>query len=165
MELLFETACADIAAGRNREIVTGNNDADGVFLLHWVGRHHPAAAETLERRLRRWGGNSTGIGIANIDSQGQVHPDTMMPFVTLGSVRERPFGEIWRDTEAHPVLAGLRRRPRPVTGRCAACRYLAHCNGNTRTRAWRSSGNLWAEDPGCYLSDAEIGLEDDTTAN
>ncbi|MGV8333812.1 hypothetical protein ACV339_31010, partial [Pseudomonas aeruginosa] len=27
-----------------------------------------------------------------------------------------------------------------------------------RTRAW-AGGELWGEDPGCYLSDQEIGLE------
>jgi hypothetical protein len=32
------------------------------------------------------------------------------------------------------------------------------CNGNTRVRAARVTGNAWAEDPGCYLSDEEIGL-------
>ena len=25
-------------------------------------------------------------------------------------------------------------------------------------RAFQTSGDLWAEDPGCYLDDAEIGL-------
>lgn len=155
MGLLFETVRADLDAGRTREIVTGNNDADGVFLLHWVRAHVPERAGELERRLRRWGGNASGIGIANIDSQGRVHPDSMMGFLTLGSIRDRPFSALWPDEEAQPVLAQLRRRPRPVTGRCGACGYLDICNGNTRTRAWRSSGDLWAEDPGCYLTDAE----------
>jgi hypothetical protein len=45
-----------------------------------------------------------------------------------------------------------------VKGRCAACAYLDVCNGNTRTRAFQLSGDAWAEDPGCYLTDAEIGL-------
>jgi MoaA/NifB/PqqE/SkfB family radical SAM enzyme len=56
-------------------------------------------------------------------------------------------------------MAGLKHRPRPpVKGRCAACAYLDICNGNTRTRAFQLSGDPWAEDPGCYLTDAEIGL-------
>ena len=44
---------------------------------------------------------------------------------------------------------------------CAACRYRDLCNGNTRIRAFHASGDYWGEDPGCYLSDAEIGLVDD----
>ena len=55
-------------------------------------------------------------------------------------------------------MAGLKSRPRPVKGRCAQCRFLAICNGNTRVRARQLTGDPWEEDPGCYLSDEEIGL-------
>jgi radical SAM protein with 4Fe4S-binding SPASM domain len=75
----------------------------------------------------------------------------------LGSVRERPFSQIWQDT-SDPLMVGLKQHPRPVQGRCARCRHLAMCGGNTRTRAQQLTGNPWAEDPGCYLTDAEIGL-------
>jgi hypothetical protein len=47
-----------------------------------------------------------------------------------------------------------------VTGRCGACAHLAVCNGNTRVRAQQISGDPWAEDPGCYLDDAEVGLSE-----
>jgi radical SAM protein with 4Fe4S-binding SPASM domain len=78
--------------------------------------------------------------------------------VSLGNVRERLFSEIWQDT-SHPLMAGLKQRPRPVHGRCADCRHLSICNGNTRVRAWEMSGDFWAPDPACYLSDEEIGLK------
>jgi MoaA/NifB/PqqE/SkfB family radical SAM enzyme len=55
-------------------------------------------------------------------------------------------------------MHGLKQRPRPVQGRCAGCAHLDICNGNTRVRAQQVSGNPWAQDPGCYLEDAEIGL-------
>ena len=45
-----------------------------------------------------------------------------------------------------------------VKGRCGACAYLLICNGNTRVRAQQMTGDAWAEDPGCYLTDEEIGL-------
>ena len=32
-----------IARRRKREFVTGNNDADGVYLLQWVQQHYPGA--------------------------------------------------------------------------------------------------------------------------
>jgi hypothetical protein len=54
-------------------------------------------------------------------------------------------------------MKGLRQRPRQVKGRCAACRYFDICGGNTRTRAWQLTGDAWEEDPGCYLTDTEIG--------
>ncbi|HYH19986.1 MAG TPA: heme d1 biosynthesis radical SAM protein NirJ [Azospirillum sp.] len=158
MELLCETALDDARAGREREIVTGNNDADGLFMLHWVRTNLPDKAGALEAVLRRWGGNASGVHIANIDTQGDVHPDTMWGHDTLGNVRARPFGEIWSD-RTNPLLAALNQRPRPVSGRCAGCRYLEICNGNTRVRAFQTTGDPWAEDPGCYLSDDEIGRE------
>ncbi|MBD0274307.1 MAG: heme d1 biosynthesis radical SAM protein NirJ, partial [Acetobacteraceae bacterium] len=60
---------------------------------------------------------------------------------------------------SEPLLAGLRARPRAVTGRCGACRHLGICNGSSRVRPFRAYGDVWAEDPGCYLTDAEIGLD------
>ena len=56
-------------------------------------------------------------------------------------------------------MLGFRQEPRPVKGRCSECEYLAICGGNTRTRAFAQSGDVWAEDPGCYLTDAEIGVQ------
>jgi radical SAM protein with 4Fe4S-binding SPASM domain len=107
----------------------------------------------------RWGGNSSGVNIANIDNLGTVHPDTMWWDYSIGNVRERPFSEIWEDT-SDPLMAGLKATKRPLQGRCAVCKQLAICGGNSRTRAWQLTGNPWAEDPGCYLSDTEIGVVD-----
>ncbi|HXH04444.1 MAG TPA: heme d1 biosynthesis radical SAM protein NirJ [Candidatus Competibacteraceae bacterium] len=158
MDLLFETAWADILSGNRREYVTGNNDADGVYLLHWAAARFPAERVAhLRRRLEQWGGNSAGVNIANIDNLGNVHPDTFWWNHNLGNVRRRPFSAIWRD-RSDPLMDGLKSRPRPLKGRCAACAFQAICGGNTRVRAWQLSGDPWAEDPACYLSDAEIGL-------
>jgi len=158
MDLVFETCWRDVQCGRRREFVTGNNDADGVYFLHWVARRFPDRVEPMRARLERWGGNASGVNIANIDNLGNVHPDTFWWSYTLGNVRERPFSAIWPD-RTDPLMDGLKRSPRPVTGRCGRCAYLGICNGNTRVRAWQLTGDFWAEDPGCYLTDAEIGLE------
>ena len=157
LDLLFETAWADAVAGGTKEFVTGNNDADGVYLLQWVRRRFPRWADEVRAQLEAWGGNASGVSVANIDNLGNVHPDTMWWHHTLGNVRERPFSAIWMDT-SDPLMAGLKRRPRSVGGRCAACAHFAICGGNTRVRAEQVTGNAWAEDPGCYLDDGEIGL-------
>ncbi|WP_456372043.1 heme d1 biosynthesis radical SAM protein NirJ [Thiolapillus sp.] len=157
MDLLFERAMQDVQAGRDTEFVTGNNDADGVYLLHWVKKHYPQQAEHIREKLRQWGGNSSGVNISNIDNQGRVHPDTMWWHYDLGNVKERPFSEIWQDT-SDPIMAGLKQHPRPVQGRCGKCAHLNICNGNTRVRALQLSEDPWAEDPACYLTDEEIGL-------
>ena len=157
MDLLIAHCLEDIQAGRETEVVTGNNDADGVYLYHWVRRNLPARARRLKTLLEAWGGNSSGVSIANIDNLGNVHPDTMWWDYTIGNVRQRPFGQIWQDT-SDPLMAGLKRSIRPLKGRCGACGHRSICGGNSRTRAWQLTGDPWAEDPGCYLTDDEIGV-------
>ena len=160
MDLLFDTCYEWLKEGKEREFVTGNNDADGVYFLHWVGSRFPDRADHIRAKLEQWGGNASGVNVANIDNLGNVHADTFWWHYNLGSVRQRPFSEIWLDT-SDPLMAGLKQRPRPLQGRCGRCRYQAICNGNTRVRAHQTTGNFWAEDPGCYLTDQEIGVAAD----
>lgn len=159
LDRLFQASWQALEDGEDREFVTGNNDADGVYLWFWLKNRFPEHADRVRRALVRWGGNASGVGVANIDNLGNVHPDTFWWHYTLGNVRDRPFSEIWRDT-SDPVLAGLRQRPRPVSGRCGSCAHLDICNGNTRVRAFQLTGDPWAEDPACFLSNSEIGIED-----
>ena len=155
---LFERAWQAAVDGRDEEYVTGNNDADGPFLLQWAAARWPRWQAPLRAALEAWGGNASGVHVANIDNLGNVHPDTMWWHHTLGNVRERPLSAIWPDTR-DALMAGLKQRPRPVGGRCAACAHLAICGGNTRVRAQQITGDPWAEDPGCYLDDEEIGVQ------
>jgi len=157
MDLLFETCLDHLERGLETEFVTGNNDADGVYLLQWAARRFPDIQTHLRAKLAQWGGNSSGVNVANIDNLGNVHPDTFWWDHTLGNVKERPFSEIWQDL-SDPLLAGLKQRPRQITGRCGKCAYFDICGGNTRVRALQIHGDPWAEDPGCYLNDSEIGL-------
>lgn len=158
MELVFERALRHAREHTGKEFVTGNNDADGVFLMQWARERFPAErVEHLRAKLVQWGGNSSGVNIANIDNLGDVHPDTYWWDYSLGNVRERPFSRIWPDT-TDPIMAGLKRSPRLLKGRCAACAHRDICGGNTRTRARQVSGDPWQEDPGCYLTDDEIGV-------
>jgi len=159
MVLLFERSLQETLDGRPKEYVTGNNDADGVYLLHWVRRRFPEKEEHIRAKLVQWGGNASGVNVANIDNLGEVHPDTMWWNYGLGNVKERPFSEIWMDT-SDPIMAGLKPHPRTVKGRCGECQHFDICNGNTRVRAWQVTDDPWQEDPACYLTDEEIGISD-----
>ncbi len=150
MDLIFERCWDYVERGVDKEFVTGNNDADGVYLLLWVRERFPEMAEHIHAKLAQWGGNASGVNVANIDNLGNVHPDTFWWHYSLGNVRERPFSEIWPDT-SDPIMAGLKAQPRQISGRCGACRYFDICGGNTRVRALQLSGDPWAEDPACYL--------------
>jgi len=157
MDLLIDRAWIAAAEDMPLDIVTGNNDADAVYFLRWAERRFASKkVNHLRAHLEAWGGNSSGVGVANIDPQGKVHPDTYWSDYTIGDVRQTPFSRLW--TGDDPMLAQLRRRPRPLKGRCGACAYQAVCGGNTRIRALQLTGDPWAEDPACYLEDREIGL-------
>ena len=158
MDMLFDTAMQSVQQGQKKEFVTGNNDADGVYLLHWVRKHYPEQAEAIQARLEQWGGNSSGVNISNIDNLGNVHPDTMWWNYNLGNIKERNFSDIWCDT-SDPLMAGLKAFPRKIRGRCSICKHSNICGGNTRTRAFQMTGDPWWEDPGCYLTDEELGID------
>ncbi|MDN3721349.1 heme d1 biosynthesis radical SAM protein NirJ [Roseibium salinum] len=158
MDLLLERAWAGVNGGQPLDIVTGNNDGDAVYFLNWARKHFgDTKADHVRTHLAAWGGNSSGLGVANIDTQGNVHPDTYWSDYTIGSIKTTPFSELW--TGDDPMLAQLRTRPRPLKGRCGACAFQDVCGGNTRIRALQLTGDPWAEDPACYLNDDEIGLD------
>ncbi len=145
--------------GRPTEVLTVDNPCDGPYLYMRLRGEDPArAAEALA--LLTWNGgglHGSGIGIGSVDFLGNVHPDQFWSRAVLGNVRERKFSEIWQD-ETHPLLAGLRSRAGRLQGRCGSCQWLDVCGGGFRVRALAVHGDPWAEDPGCYLTDAERGL-------
>jgi radical SAM protein with 4Fe4S-binding SPASM domain len=145
--------------GLNKEILTVDHHADNVYIYLKMKERDPARAEEIYKWMKWNGGgaNSSGIGIGNIDTQGNVHPDQFWQSVTLGNVRQRKFSEIWSDN-SHPLLAGLRNRLPLLKGRCGACQYKEICGGSFRVRAYQVHNDPWAEDPACYISDAEIGI-------
>lgn len=145
--------------GLRKEILTVDNHADNVYLYLKLRDEDPARAEEVLTLLKWNGGglHSSGVGLADIDWLGNVHPDQFWMGHTLGNVRERPFSEIWQDL-SDPVLAGLRDRAPLLEGRCGACQWQDVCGGSFRVRALQVHGDPWAEDPGCYLTDEEIGV-------
>lgn len=143
------------AEERAVEVMTVDNHADAPFIyLSLRERDEERAAQALAL-MKSNGGNRSGIAIGCIDSFGLVHPDQFSSHHTLGSIRERPFSEIWRDDRID-LLHGLRIRKELLQGRCATCKWLPMCNGNFRARAEAATGDYWQSDPGCYLLDAEI---------
>ncbi len=144
--------------GIEKDILTVDNHADGVYVYLKLRKEQPERAEEVLQLLRWNGGNRSGLGIGNIGNTGDVHPDQFWWGHTFGNVRERPFSEIWQDL-SDPVMAGLHNRKSLLKGRCGRCRYLDICNGNFRVRALAVHGDPWAPDPACYLTDEEIGLD------
>jgi len=144
--------------GGPKEILTVDNHADGPYVYLRLLRENPARAVEVLELLRMNEGNSSGCGIGCISWDGEVHPDQFWRGVSLGNVRRRPFSEIWTDL-SQPLLAKLKDKRPHVQGRCAACRWLDLCGGNFRARAEAVTGEIWAPDPACYLTDDEIKVE------
>jgi 12,18-didecarboxysiroheme deacetylase len=143
--------------GKPTEVLTVDNHADGPYLyLKMVKEGNQRAAEVLQL-LEMNEGNSSGRGIGCISWDGAVHADQFWRHLTFGNVKERPFSQIWSDL-SHPVMAMLKEKKRHVKGRCSACRWLNVCGGNFRVRAEAVTGDAWAPDPACYLTDEEIKM-------
>ena len=143
--------------GKPKEILTVDNHADGPYLYLRVLREDPVRAKEVLSLLEMNEGNSSGRGIGCVSWDGNVYADQFWRHYSFGNVRKRPFSEIWMDT-SDPLMAKLKDRKRYVKGRCARCRWLDICAGNFRVRAEAVTGDVWAEDPACYLTDEEIGI-------
>ena len=157
MDTIIEHTQRWIREGRSIEVLTVDQHVDGIYLYLKLLQTDPARARAVLDLLESNGGGrgSSGVGIADIDFLGNVHPDQFWMDVTLGNVKERPFSEIWSDP-ADPLLASLRDRLPRLTGRCAACVFQKACGGSLRVRAVRAGKDAWASDPACYLTDNEI---------
>lgn len=139
------------------EILTVDNHADNIYLYLQAQKRYPQIADKIWELIQMSGGNRSGIAIANIDYKGNVHADQFSWHHTFGNVRDTKFSEIWTNP-THPIAIGLRDRKPLLNGRCSKCRWLNVCNGNLRVRAEAVTGDFWASDPACYLSDDEIGI-------
>ncbi len=96
-------------------------------------------------------GCTAGRGLVYIKANGDVWP---CPFVAVnaGNVREKPFDEIWRNSE---VFRKLRNRDN-LKGKCGTCKFREICGG-CRGRAMALTGDYLGEDPYCFLDMVESG--------
>ncbi|MDY0188257.1 MAG: 12,18-didecarboxysiroheme deacetylase [Syntrophus sp. (in: bacteria)] len=141
--------------GLPKEVLTVDNHADGPYLYLRLLKEDPRRAAEVMELLQMNEGNSSGNGIGCISWDGEVHPDQFWRGISLGNVRRRPFSRIWTDEE-NELLMKLKDKKPHLKGRCATCRWLEVCGGNFRARAEAVTGDFWAPDPACYLTDAEI---------
>jgi MoaA/NifB/PqqE/SkfB family radical SAM enzyme len=142
------------AARPDKEFTTGNNDADGPYLpAMGADAAFPASAAHIEAKLMQWGGNSSGVNVPTSTTWAMSTPTPCggtTPWAMCASAASATSGR-----SSDPLMAGLKRIP-AGRGRCAECRYLAICNGNTRVRAQQLTGDAWAGRSGCYLASLDL---------
>lgn len=180
LDLIMQETQTFFKQGQIKEVLTVDNHADGPYLWMKLARVDPERAKRVYTLLEYNGGNSSGLGLACISWNGDVLPDQFWPKnefansaasnskvvepqanlpeqfdFALGNIHSRPFSQIWQDSSLD-LLAKLRNKKHYVQGRCAKCRFIDVCAGNFRARAFALTGNMWASDPACYLTDDEI---------
>lgn len=137
------------------EVLTVDNHADGPYVYLRLLKEDRARAQEVLDLLMMNEGNASGVAIGCVDEEGNVHADQFWRHYSFGNVRQKPFSAIWTDV-GNELMAKLKEKKRHVKGRCARCRWLDICGGNFRVRAEAKTGDLWAEDPQCYLTEEEI---------
>ncbi len=145
----------DFERGKPKEILTVDNHADGPYVYMRIRREDPERAKEVLSLLQINEGNSSGIGIGCVSWDGEVYADQFWRGISFGNVRKRPFSKIWLDT-SNELMLKLKDKKKYVKGRCSVCRWIDICGGNFRARAEAVTGDIWALDPACYLTEKEI---------
>lgn len=100
-------------------------------------------AEQLEVPTRFSRGCLAGDTYCIVSPEGVVRPCAYMT-EEAGSVRERPFDEIWRESELFARL-----RSRSYGGACGTCDYQARCGGCRARAGYYHEGDYMGQDDYC----------------
>jgi Fe-coproporphyrin III synthase len=155
VDYILDRTKAFFDKGKPIEVLTVDNHADGAYIYLRLLKEDRKRAEEVYELLMMNEGNASGKGIACVDEEGYVHADQFWRHYAFGNVRERSFSEIWTDS-SNELMVKLKDKKQFVKGRCTRCRWLSICAGNFRVRAEAVTGDVWAEDPQCYLTEEEI---------
>ena len=133
-----------IVASRRRR------DGEPAGLVRPRGGGHPGRLDSASQ------GCLAGDGYCFISHRGEVYPCGYLPLLA-GNVRERPFREIYQESELFRSLRDFTR----LEGKCGACEFVRICGG-CRARAYSATGNAFAAEPLCtYQPRKSVGEGDD----
>jgi len=155
IDWLFDRAIQLHDDGYKTEILTVDNPVDGVYTYLKLKEIDETLAENALEFLKYRGGDNSGYRLADVDMFGNVHPNQFWWDYTIGNIREKKFSELWLNPEDETIIK-LREKTKHLRGRCGKCQFKEVCGG-FRLRALRA-GDLWGDEPDCYLTDEEIGI-------
>jgi len=154
IDWLMRKAIELVDEGYNTEILTVDNPADAIYAYLKLKEEDAEYATKMLEFIRYRGGDGSGERLANVDMYGNVHPNQFWWDHTCGNIRQQSFKEIWLNPKDE-LLLKLRRKLDFIRGdKCGICKFKEICGG-FRLRALRA-GDLWGNDPDCYLSKKEI---------
>ncbi|MBI4964856.1 MAG: heme b synthase [Desulfomonile tiedjei] len=84
-----------------------------------------------------------GLSFVFVSHKGELQPCGYFD-VQAGSVREKPFADLWENA---PLFKDLRTFSM-LEGKCGKCDYLRFCGG-CRARAYEATGRYMSEEPYC----------------
>ena len=157
LDLIIDETKRLFNKGKPKEVLTVDNHADGPYIYLRLLKENPTRAKEVLELLKWNEGNNSGRGIGCVSWDGEVYADQFWRHHSFGNIKDRPFSQIWMDT-SETLMGKLKEKKKHVKGRCATCNWLDVCGGNFRVRAEAVSGDIWAPDPACYLTDEEIAL-------
>jgi radical SAM protein with 4Fe4S-binding SPASM domain len=102
-------------------------------------------AKEMEIPMRFTRGCLAGVAYCCILPNGDVHICPYLP-VKVGNVLEKPFQEIWSDSEIFKTLRNYQK----YEGRCGKCPHIDICGGCRARAYYYSDNNYMAEEPWCY---------------
>jgi radical SAM protein with 4Fe4S-binding SPASM domain len=155
VDWLIEKAIQLHDDGFKTEILTVDNPADGIYVYLKLKEMDEELAETALEFLKYRGGDNSGRRLANVDMFGNVHANQFWWDYSFGNIKKQKFSEIWLNARDE-LLIKLRNKTAYLHGRCGKCKFKELCGG-FRLRALKA-GDLWGDDPDCYLTDEEIGI-------
>lgn len=139
----------------NLEILTVDNPADGVYLYKYISSLSPRRGlPVLEELLLHHGRCSAGERILAISHKGDVFACQFWNHRSVGNLRRRDLYDIWLNSQ-NRHLYRLRNKEEYLKGKCGICNYKKFCGG-CRLRAKVVLGDVWQEDPSCYLTKKEV---------
>lgn len=126
----------NLSLGEIRDLFQGLAEVDRErFGVRWTPRP-PIAAFSCRRHLYS----------CLVNSQGHVQPCTGID-LSVGNVREKPLGDILKESG---LIRDLRRIRETVDPSCRSCRYRGECYG-CRGNAYQATGDPLAADPACWV--------------
>jgi heme b synthase len=92
-----------------------------------------------------------GSSFVFISHRGQAQPCGYLE-LDCGQLKEKPFEEIWKNSEIFRDLRDLRK----YGGKCGRCEFITVCGG-CRARAYEKTGDYLAEEPLCIYEPKKKG--------
>ena len=162
VDLIFERTLDFARRGITKDVLTVDNHTDAVYLYLTVRETRAAARRRGATRCCAGRAATSRASPSGTSTRWATSTPTSSaaatPSATCASAPSARYGR----TRASRCWRRCRDRRGRIKGRCARCAYFDICNGNLRARAESFYGDLWAEDPACYLTDAELGIVPET---